>query len=61
MAKKNFSQPDDLVSGLDDRAPAAPRGARGRGKVFTERARKAHLLQRWDISGLLFRPVGRQL
>lgn len=41
MAKKNFSQPDDLVSGLDDRAPAAPRGARGqpargRGKAFTE-------------------------
>lgn len=36
MARKNFSQPNDLVSGLDDRAPAAPRGARGRGKAFTE-------------------------
>ena len=36
MAKKRFTKPDDLVSGLDDRAPAQPRGARGRGKSFTE-------------------------
>lgn len=37
MAKKDFTQPDDLVSGLDDRAPTRP--ARGRGKTFTEAPR----------------------
>jgi len=29
MAKKNFTQPDDLVGGLDDRAPARPKDTRG--------------------------------
>ncbi len=41
MAKKRFVQPDDLVSGLDDRASARTHGAgrqpaRARGKSFTE-------------------------
>jgi hypothetical protein len=36
MAKKSFTQPDDLVSGLDDRAASRPKGTRGRGKSFTE-------------------------
>jgi hypothetical protein len=41
MAKKRFTKPDDLVSGLDDRAPAQPRGVRGqparsRSKSFPE-------------------------
>ena len=30
-------------------------------QIFTEKARKAHPLQRWDISGLLLCPIGHQL
>jgi hypothetical protein len=33
MAKKTFTRPDDLVGGLEDRAPAQPKS--GRGKSFT--------------------------
>lgn len=41
MADKNFTKPDDLVSNLDDHAPAQPRAARGqlargRSKSFME-------------------------
>ena len=34
MAKKRFTKPDDLVSGLDDRARG--QSTRGRSKSFTE-------------------------
>jgi hypothetical protein len=34
MAKKTFTRPDDLVGGLEDRAPAQPKS--GRGKSFTQ-------------------------
>lgn len=41
MAKKRFTNPDDLVSDLEDRTAAQPRGTRvqpprGRGKTFIE-------------------------
>jgi hypothetical protein len=41
MAKKNFTRPDDLVGGLEDRAPDKPKETRkspgrSRGKSFTE-------------------------
>lgn len=41
MAKKNFTDPDDLVSSLDDLAASKPQGARSqpartRSKAFTD-------------------------
>jgi hypothetical protein len=36
MSKKSFTDPDELVSGLDDLASEQPKSGRGRGKRFTQ-------------------------